>query len=84
MHAPYDRSRQSSDRAEPKSGAGFLILPAVVAFVLIALATLHPKASTWISQAVEAEFGGSGVAQDLPVQTAQPDMAAPVRTVHAQ
>jgi hypothetical protein len=84
MHAPHDRSRKSSYRTETKSGVRFLILPAVVALVLIALATLHPKASIWISQAVEAEFGGSGRAEDLPVQTAQPDMAAPLRTVHAQ
>ena len=50
MLAPYDRSRKTGYRIEPKSGLGFLILPAVVAFVLIALATIHPKASIWISE----------------------------------
>ena len=70
MHAPHDRSRKSSDRTEPKSGIGFLILPAVVALALIMLVTLHPKASIWISQAVQAEFGGGGVAEDMPVQAA--------------
>ena len=84
MLTPYDRSRKTGYRIKPKSGVGFLILPAVVAFVLIALATLHPKASIWISEAVQAEFGGNGVAEDAPVQTAQPGMAGPVRTVHAQ
>src|SRR5579862_4783704 len=84
MHAPYDKQRKTSDRTEPKSGAGFLILPAVVALVLIVLATFHPKASIWISEAVQAEFGGSGVAEDMPVQTAQPDMLIPMRTVHAE
>jgi len=84
MHAPYDKSRQNSHRTELKSSAGFLILPAVVALVLIVLATIHPKASIWISQAVQAEFGGGGLAEDLPVQTAQPDMAIPLRTVHAR
>ena len=83
MHAPYDRSRQDSYRSEPKSGVGFLILIAAVPFVLIALAILQPKASVWISQAAEAEFGGSGFSADLPVQTAQPDMAIPMRTVDA-
>jgi hypothetical protein len=83
MHAPYDRSRKSSDRTEPKSGAGFLILPVIVAIVLVVLATLQPKASVWIAQAVEAEFGGSGIALDMPVETAQPRMAEPMRTVHA-
>jgi hypothetical protein len=84
MHAPYDKQRKTSDRAEPKSGVGFLILPAVVALVLIVLATFHPKASIWISEAVQAEFGGYGTVDDTPVQTAQPGMAIPMRTVHAE
>ena len=84
MHAPYDKQRKTSDRTGPKSGAGFLILTAIAALVLIVLATFHPKASIWISQAVQAEFGGYGIADDMPVETAQPDMAIPMRTVHAQ
>ena len=84
MHAPYDRSRKGSYRAKPDSGIGILILPAILAFVLAVLAASHPKSSIWISQAVEAEFGGgSGVAEDMPVQTAQPGMTMPLRTVHA-
>jgi hypothetical protein len=83
MHGPYDRSRKRSTRTEPKSGAGFLILPVLITIVLIILVTAHPKASVWISQAVQAEFGG-GSALDMPVETAQPDMAAPVRTVNAR
>jgi hypothetical protein len=84
MHAPYDRPRQTGYRAKPKSSLGFLILTAIVALVLIVLVTAHPKASIWISQAVQAEFGGYGIADDMPVQTAQPDMAIPMRTVHAR
>ena len=84
MLAPYDRSRKSSHRIESKIGVGFLYLPAVVALVLIVLAAAHPKASIWISEAVQAEFGGGGVADDAPVQTAQPGRAGPVRTVHAE
>ena len=84
MHAPYDKQRKTSERTELKGGAGFLILPAIVALVLIVLTTFHPKASIWISQAVQAEFGGYGTADDMPVQTAQPDMATPMRTVHAE
>jgi hypothetical protein len=84
MHAPYDRSRKTNYRSEPKSAARFLILPAVVALVLIVLATFHPKASVWISEAVQAEFGGSGVPEDMPMQTVQPGMAIPMRTVHAE
>jgi hypothetical protein len=84
MHAPYDKQRKATSRTESKSGAAFLILPAIVALVLIVLATFHPKASIWISEAVQAEFGGSGVAEDMPVQTAEPGMVIPMRTVHAE
>jgi hypothetical protein len=53
--------------------------------VLITLAIVHPKASLWISQAVQAEFGGSGIADDIPVQTVQePGMDIPMRTVNAR
>ena len=82
MHAPYDKSRNSSYRTEPKSGVGFLIL-AAMALVLIALTAFYPKASVLISQAAEAEFGGGGFTADAPVQTAQPGMAIPIRTVDA-
>jgi hypothetical protein len=83
MLAPYDGSRKSNHRTEPKSGVGFLILPAIVALVLITLAIVEPKSSMWISQAVQAEFGGYGIADDMPVETAQPGMSMPMRTVHA-
>jgi hypothetical protein len=84
MHAPYDRSGKSGSRSESRSGAGFLILPAVIAVVLITLSVLHPKSSVWISQAVQSEFGGYGIADDAPVEAAQPPgMTAPMQTVHA-
>ena len=84
MHAPYDNQRKAGDRNERKGSLGFLILPLVVALVLIVLATIHPKAGIWISQAVQAEFGGSGIAEDMPVQTAQPGMVVPMLTVRAE
>ena len=84
MHAPYDRSGKGRYRIEQNIGAGVLILPAVVAIVLITLAVVHPKSAVWISQAVEAEFGGVGVADDTPVETARPPgVTAPVQTIHA-
>ena len=61
MHAPFDR-RKSDQATEPRGGVGFFILPVLMAIVLIALTIFHPKASLWISQAVQAEFGGSGIA----------------------
>ena len=85
MHAPFDRSRKSDHATEPRSGVGFLLLPVLMAVVLITLAIVHPKASIWISQAVQAEFGGSGLADDMPVQTVQqPGMAIPMHTVNAR
>jgi hypothetical protein len=85
MHAPFDRSRKSDHATEPRSGVGFLILPVLMAIVLITLVIIHPKASIWISQAVQAEFGGSGIADDMPVQTVQqPGMAIPMHTVNAR
>ena len=82
MHAPYDRGKISY-RTEPKIGVGFLILIAAVAFVVIGLAALDPKAAVWISQAAEAEFVGDGGITGTPTQIVQPDMAMPVQTVRA-
>ena len=83
MHAPFDR-RKSDQATEPRGGVGFFVLPVLMAIVLIALTIFHPKASLWISQAVQAEFGGSGIADDMPVETVQqPGMALPMRTVRA-
>ena len=79
MHAPYDKQK-TSDRTAPKSGAGFLILFAAVSLTLVALA-LPPKTSTWVSQAVEAEFIGNSGIIDTPTRVAQPDKAVPVQTV---
>ena len=79
MHAPYDK-QTTRGRTQPKSGAGFSVLFAAVALMLIAL-SLHPKMSAWISQAAEAEFVGDSGIVDTPTRVAQPDMAAPVRTV---
>ena len=78
MHAPYDRSRKSNQSAFSRSGIGRLVLLALIAMVLAALALVHPKASVWISEAVQAEFAGS-IADKPSPQTAQP--AAPIRTV---
>jgi hypothetical protein len=85
MHAPYDRSRKSNQStfsrnqsAFSRSGIGLLALPALIAMVLAALALVHPKASIWISEAVQAEFAGN-IADEPSPQTAQ--SAAPIRTV---
>ena len=81
MHAPYDKSRKGSYRTEPKGNVGFLVLFVIVAFVVLVVTAVHPKASLWIAQAVEAEFGGGITNGDVPTQIVQPDMAAPIQTV---
>jgi hypothetical protein len=83
MHAPPDKSRNSSYRTEASIGAKLLILPAIVAVVLAALAIADPKSTTWIAQAVDAEYGGISFAADAPTETAQPGMTIPMRTVDA-
>jgi hypothetical protein len=60
-----------------------VVVPVLIAIVLLTLAVLTPKSSTWISQAMQAEFVGSIVEEDTPTQSAQPGMATPVHTVHA-
>jgi hypothetical protein len=85
MHAPFDRSRKSYHDSEPRSGIGFVILPVLIAVALIVLVIVHPKASLWISQAVQAEYGGSGVADGGPMRTVQePGMTIPLQTVNAR
>ena len=79
MHAPYEKSPKSDQGTFSRIGVGLLVLPAFAAVVLVALAIMQPKASTWISEAVQAEF--SGVAGDMPKELAGPSMQ--VRTVRA-
>jgi hypothetical protein len=81
MHAPYERTPKSDQSTFAKSGIWLLVLPALVAVVLVALALGHPKTSMWISEAVQAEFGGSGAADDMPKELTAPSMQ--VRTVRA-
>jgi hypothetical protein len=79
MHAPLDRYSKSDQSTPPKSGVGFLIVPALIAIALLALAIFEPKTSMWVSEAVQAEFAGSIVADETSAQPARP--AAPIRTV---
>ena len=80
MHGQFEKPRRK-DHLRDDGGLRFLVVPVVVGVALVALALMHPKSSIWISQAVQAEFGGFGVAADV---AKQPDMAIPMRTVRAQ
>jgi hypothetical protein len=83
MHGSFDKSGKADNNFQPNWSIGFFALPALVAIALIGLAVIHPGASNWISDAVQAEFVGSNSAQEAaPVQLAQPDTA--IRTIKAE
>jgi hypothetical protein len=83
MHGSFDKS--GKDDSYEKLGFGFVALPVLLVITLIGLAIMHPGASSWISQAVEAEFADFDTAPQLapaqlaPTQLARPSMA--IRTV---
>jgi hypothetical protein len=68
-----DFKRPDSPPRRPASDPGIAIIAACggVALLLITLAMSNPKASEWIAQAVQAEFGGDQPAQ-VPTQIAEP------------
>jgi hypothetical protein len=77
MHGQFEKPRKNDHDFHEDGGFKYLLASVAVVFVLLAVALIHPKSSSWISQAVEAEYGGV----DSPKQ---PDAPAPVRTVRAQ
>ena len=57
MHGSLDKSgKDDSTSIYEKLGFGFLALPVLLLVTLLGLAFINPRASSWISQAVEAEF----------------------------
>jgi uncharacterized iron-regulated membrane protein len=82
MNGSFDKSGKSYDDVRGHWNVGFLALPALVLIALAGLAVMHPAASNWISDAVQAEFVGIAPAPEAaPSQMAQP--AREVRTVKA-
>jgi hypothetical protein len=82
MHGSFDKSGKADNNIQPSWSIGFFALPALVVIALVGLAMIHPGASNWISDAVQAEFVGINTALEAaPVQLAQPDTA--IRTVKA-
>jgi hypothetical protein len=80
MPRAFDRLDQQENRTQWKWTAGFAATFVVLA--LVALMSSSPTASTWISDAVQAEFVNSNMTPaQAPVQTAQP--ANSIRTVRA-
>jgi hypothetical protein len=82
MHGSFDRPGQSGDRTQQSWSVGFFAFPILLVIALIGLVIAQPVASRWISEAVQAEFGGGDLAPEIaPVQLAKPTMQ--IRTVRA-
>ena len=81
MHGSLDRSDEKRDGTDRIWSIGFFALPVLVVIALAALAIVKPSASTWISDAVQAEFVGITSPGVVPTEIAQPAMQ--VRTVKA-
>ena len=79
MPRAFDRLDQQENRTQWKWTAGIAAALGVVMFALIALTSYFPMTSNWISDAAQAEFAGSMMPEQAPVQTAQP--AKDLRTV---
>jgi hypothetical protein len=58
MHGSLNRSDEKRSRTDRSWSIGFFALPVLIVIALVALAIIKPAASTWISEAVQAEFVG--------------------------
>jgi hypothetical protein len=81
MPRAFDKLDQQENRTQWKLTAAIAAGLGVVMFALIALMSISPTASNWISDAAQAEFAGSMTPEQAPVQTAQP--GRDIRTVRA-
>jgi hypothetical protein len=82
MHGSFDRPGQSGNRTQRSWSIGFFAFPILLVIALVGLALAQPAASKWISEAVQAEFGGGNSTPEIaPVQLAKPIMQ--IRTVRA-
>ena len=82
MHGTIDRVGKNNNRIHQSWSVGFFAFPILLVIALIGLALAQPAASNWISEAVQAEFGGSNLTPEIaPAQLAKPAMQ--IRTVRA-
>ena len=81
MHGSLNRSDEKRSRTDRRWSIGFFALPVLIVITLVALAVIKPAASTWISEAVQAEFVGVTSPGVVPKELAQPAMQ--IRTVKA-
>jgi hypothetical protein len=82
MHGSLEKPDKAEQNIHGSWGMRLLAIPALLLTALIGFLVSHPAASSWISQAVQAEFVGADWTPDLvPTQTAKPAME--IRTVKA-
>jgi hypothetical protein len=82
MHGSFNKPGKPDDDVRGNWNVGLFALPALIVIALVALAVMHPAASNWISDAVQAEFVGINLAPEAaPSQFAQP--VREMRTVKA-
>ena len=81
MHGSLNRSDEKQSRTGRSWSIGFFALPVLMVITLVALAIIKPAASTWISEAVQAEFVGMSSPGVVPKELARPAMQ--IRTVKA-
>ena len=81
MHGSLDKSGESEGRIHRNWGVLYVV-PVLLAVAVIGMVIAYPAASTWISQAAQAEFVGSDLVPDTaPTQLAKPAME--IRTIWA-
>jgi len=69
MQSAFDTLDQQENRTQWKWTAG---IAAGFGIVMFALVWNSPVATNWVSDAVQAEFAGSMMPEQWPLQTAQP------------
>ena len=82
MHGSFDKSGESDGRIHRNWGVALYAASALLAITLIGMVIAYPGASTWVSQATQAEFVGADYLPDAaPTRLAKPAME--IRTVRA-
>jgi len=72
MHGTIERPYDRESRVRRSAGTSFLILPIFLVIVVVALMIIQPNTSTWIAEAVQAEFVGGTPSELSPMQFAEP------------
>jgi hypothetical protein len=76
MHGSFDRPRETVKSVYRNWGIGIFFLPVLVVIALFGLVMTSPAGSSWIAQAVQAEFANSMPEPEIaPTQLAQPSTA---------